>query len=70
MLVLAGGMNTAGGVRWAIGERVFVDGDVRQNLCGIELHRDQVADEACRIGPSDDDDNPRLLTSGLVTQRW
>jgi hypothetical protein len=43
-------MNTAGGVRWAVGERVFVDGDVRQNLCGIELHRDQVAREACPVG--------------------
>jgi hypothetical protein len=67
VLVLAGGMtDAASGVRWTVGERVFADGDVWQNLCGIELHCDQVAREARRIGPGDDDDdNPRLVTSGL-----
>jgi len=43
-------IDTASGVRWAGGERVFVDDDVWQNLCGIELHRDQVAREACPVG--------------------
>src|ERR1700687_3230298 len=38
----AGGFDAVEAVRWAVGERVFVDCDVRQNLCGIELLCDSV----------------------------
>src|ERR1700737_1424303 len=42
-LVLAGGMIWgASDLRWAGGERVLVDRDVRRNLCGIGLHCDSV----------------------------
>ena len=40
--------------RWTVGERVFVDRDVRQNLRGIELHCDSVR-VMRTLGRGDDD---------------
>jgi len=47
--------------RWTVGERVFVDCDIWQNLCGNRTAPWFGARDACRIGPSDyHHDNRRL----------